>query len=284
MSTHQPGHDTSHAPERDLLAEDIHTTFAALPLPSPGIDLSGVRRRGRRRHTLHQTLIAAPIAAVVLAGGAVAWHPWSSSTLTPAQQHTSQPAPAPTASQTPRPADPHAIATTALQDAILTMDADLDAPLTVETSSNTDSGQVLGWSTSYLDERSAPPALFWGTILGATQDEYSYGNATGCTIPTQCVEEELPGDLKLVTSTESMVLQLHDGAQLAGTHTKVSAVYPDGRIVTAETTREATAQADLGPERSFDSPLITAEDLRTLVTDPALAEVPWPTPASTPSP
>ena len=301
MSTHPQRRDTQ--PDTrpgtgpgagmDPLGQDIHATFTGLPLPErSSIDLSRVRRRGRRRRSARRVLIAAP-AAVLLVGAALTWQPWDpgrSGTLAPAQQRTSAPAPStPAPSQAPPPSqvpgDPRTIATAAVHDALLSMDPDLAAELTgdltsdlvVGTSQNTDSGQLLGWFASYRDERSAPPARLHLKIQDAEQHASDPSTAIECTEPAQCVRTQLAGGLTVIRSTGSMVQLLQGGGQVRGTLTTVFAPHPDGKVISAEAVREVGRAADLGPQQSLDSPLITAEDLQVLVTDPALAQLPAPT-------
>jgi len=274
MSVHPSGHGTAQGPERDALAEDIHTTVTGLALPHSGVDLSWVRRRGQRRRTARRALIAAPVLAAVLAGGAAITHLSPSASITPAEHHTSS---------TLQATDPNTVATAAFQDALRAMDPDVDWDTEAAVMVNGDTDQQIGWATTYQDKRSDPPARLVLSVSALGQGKDAYNVATGCFATSQCTTDELGSGVRLVTSTGTMTDTAVDGASFEGTHSQVSAVYPNGRIVNAYAQREPATQAGLGAEASFDSPLITKDDLRVLVTNAGLAELPLPTPSPTAS-
>jgi len=274
MSIHFSGHGTAQGPERDALAEDIHATVTGLALPYSGVDLSRVRRRGQRRRAARRALIAAPVLAAVLAGGAAIMHLSPSASITPAEHHTSS---------TLQATDPNTVATAAFQDALRSMDPDVDWDTKAAVIVNGDTDQPMGWTTTYQDKRSDPPARLVLSISALAAGENAYNVATGCFATSECTTDQLGAGVRLVTSTGTMTGTAGDGTSVQGTHSQVSAVYPDGRIVNAYAQREPATQAGLGAEASFDSPLITTDDLRVLVTNAALAELPLPTPSPTAS-
>ncbi|MBB2903304.1 hypothetical protein FHR75_004146 [Kineococcus radiotolerans] len=191
----------------------------------------------------------------------------------------SSPATSLTTSATTRTADPQFIATAAFRDALLSIDPDLVRYYAVGTMTNGDTGQQIGWWMTYRDPRSTPKATLTVQI-GHLADETPGSERTTCQPQAQCTDEQLPGGVRLVTTrTLDTRLVREDqvpGGQLQGWHTTVSVIRPDGRVVSADTRLDATTKAQLATGDSFDSPLISTEQLRALAVNPAFAEVPWP--------
>ncbi|WP_432522717.1 hypothetical protein [Kineococcus sp. SYSU DK006] len=283
MTHHSETTGTS-GPDRadDPLARAVVEAVTGLRPPPARVDLERVRRRGRRRRALRRTALAVPAAAAALVLAGALWTPGTPSTSTaPAPPAgTTSPAPSDPATPTPaRSADPQRIARAVFRDALLSIDPDLNRYLAVEAMSDGGSGQPLGWWMTYQDPRSTPDAALTVQISRLV-DELPGSERTSCAPQAQCTDEQLPGGIRLLTArTLDTRLVREDqapGGQLQGWHTSVTTVYPDGRLVSADTRLEASSEAELAAGRSFDSPLISTAQLQALVTNPAFAGVPWP--------
>ncbi|NIZ90315.1 hypothetical protein [Kineococcus rubinsiae] len=265
----------------DPLARAVADAITGVRPPPPSIDLDEVRQRGRRRRTRRRTLVALPTAAALLVVTGALWTShgsWTSTTQVPvASAPPASPKPAvPSPSRIP---DPQSIATTVFRDALLSIDADLNRTVSVGPVSDGDTGKMLGWSMTYQDRRSTPLAAL-SVQVGSLADGFISTEQTTCLPQAQCTTEQLTEGIRLVTTrildTRLVRENQSPGGELQGWHTSVTAIYPDGRVVSADTRLDASTEADLAPGRSFDSPLISTAQLRALATNPSFTDISWP--------